>query len=456
MSNKNDRAIQCPECGTDIEISEVLSSQLEKDLRKSLAAENKQQLKEEVERVKKQAEQTSTLEIKDLENQLKERENETLGLRQTSRELKKKQESFEEELELRLKSKEADLKKELSETLGKKIAEQKLAEFEDLKGQIEEKEQNLLKAQELEITLRKQTRELENKQKELDLKLERKLDERAKIIESELAKKYDEESNLRLKQKEQQIESLRKSLEDAKRKSEQGSQETQGEALEADLEAKLRAQFPHDEIDPVAKGIRGADIIQGVINPELKCCGKILWEAKNTKSWTQSWIQKLKDDQLATGANIALLVSVTLPQGLTTFEQIDGIWVCSPASAIPLVSALREQLIAVNFAQCAGEGKDEKMEMMFSYLSGDEFRQRVEALVETFESMHLQLHRERRAMERLWKEREKQIQRIVTNTTGMYGDIRGIIGSSVQSIKALELGGEDDALEQLEGSDIDE
>ena len=450
MTKNKTQEIQCPECGAEIAISEVLSSQLEKDLRKNMQAENESKLKAAVDKVKQDVLKKSTLEIKDLENQLKEKVDESLALRKKSRELEAQKEGMEDEIAKRVKDSEKALQEELTDKIRKSLEQEKATELLDLQAQLDDKNRNLAKAQELELALRKQARELEDKQKELDITLERKLDEGRKEIADKLTEKYANEENLKLKEKEQQIESLRKSLEDAKRKSEQGSQETQGEALETDLESKLRVQFPHDEIAPVSKGVRGADIIQTVINPQLTCCGKILWEAKNTKTWTQNWIQKLKDDQLSTGANIAMLVSVTLPQGVSSFAQIEGVWVCSPSSAIPLVSALREQLIAVNFAQCAGEGKDEKMEMMFSYLSGDEFRQRVEALVETFESMHLQLHRERRAMERLWKERDKQIQRIVTNTTGMYGDIRGIIGNSVQEIKALELDGELDLLDSPE------
>ena len=161
-------------------------------------------------------------------------------------------------------------------------------------------------------------------------------------------------------------------------------------------------------------------------------------------------MQKLKDDQLASGANIAILVSVTLPQGLSSFEQIDGVWVCSPATAIALACALREQLMAVNFANAASVGKDEKMERMFTYLSGDEFRQRIEAIVSAFEYMQLQILKERRAMEKQWREREKQIDRIMINTSGMYGDMRGIIGSSVQEISALELDGDIDLLSSPE------
>jgi len=444
--NKN-QTIQCPECNTEIEISEVLFSQLEKDLRKNLQAESDSKIKAAVDKVKQEADKQSQLEIKDLENQIKERENESLVLRKKTRELEAQKEGMEDEIIRRVKNSEKALQEKLTGSIKKDLEQEKATELLDLQAQLDDKNKNLAKAQALELALRKQARELEDKQKELDITLERKLDEGRKEIADKLAEKYASEDNLKLKEKEKQIESLRKSLEDAKRKSEQGSQETQGEALETDLESKLRMQFPHDQIDPVAKGIRGADIIQTVLNPQLSGCGKILWEAKNTKSWTQGWIQKLKDDQLSAGANISLLVSVTMPQGVSTFAQIEGVWVCNPSSAIPLVSALREQLIAVSFAQSAGEGKDEKMEMMFSYLSGDEFRQRVEALVETFESMQLQLHKEKRAMESLWKTREKQIQRIVTNTTGMYGDVRGIIGNSVQEIKSLSLDG---GLELLE------
>jgi hypothetical protein len=227
--------------------------------------------------------------------------------------------------------------------------------------------------------------------------------------------------------------------------------ETQGEVLELDLEQTLHSQFIHDIIKPVPKGIKGADVIQEVRDASLNECGKIIWEAKNTKKWSPQWLQKLKDDQREIGANIALLVSVALPDGIKSFGMIDGVWVTDIQSYKPLASALREQLIQVSFARNASQGKSEKMDIMFNYLSGDEFRQRVEAIVDTFSNMQVQLNKEKRAMERIWKEREKQIQRISTNTIGMYGDVRGIIGSSVQTIPALELEASvlDDAIVQI-------
>jgi hypothetical protein len=448
----NAQTIKCPECNAEIEISEVLSSQLEKDLRKTLKAETEAELKAAVQEAAAGVQKKSKLEITDLENQLKEREDESLLLRKKARKLEAQKEGMEDEISRRVKDGEVALQKMLTDKIKKTIAQEKETEMLDLQSQIEDKNKNLEKAQELELTLRKQARELETKQKELDITLERKLDERAKKIECDLEKKYNQESDLKLKQKEHQIESLNKSVEDLKRKIEQGSQETQGEALEADLECRLKSQFSHDKVDGVGKGVRGADIIHTVINDQLKPCGKILWEAKNTKSWSQAWVQKLKDDQLASGANIAILVSVTLPQGLSSFEQIDGVWVCNPATAIALACALREQLMAVSFANSASVGKDEKMERMFTYLSGDEFRQRIEAIVSAFENMQLQIIRERRAMEKQWREREKQIDRIMINTSGMYGDMRGIIGSSVQAIQSLELddSSDPDTLESLD------
>ncbi len=444
-SNKR-QTIECPNCSTEIEISEVLSSQLEKDLRKSLERETAEQLKSAVEKAQQDALKKSALDLKDLENQLAEREKESLDLRKKTRELQAQQESLEDEIVKRVKQGQEALHSKLSAEIQTSISKDNEATMLDLKSQVEEKNKAIESSRELELSLRKQARELEEKQKEAEITLQRKLDEGRKEIADSLAEKYNAESDLKLKEKEKQIESLRKSLEDAKRKSDQGSQETQGEALELDLEHKLRQQFPQDEIAAVSKGVRGADIIQTVSNNQMQSCGKILWEAKNTKSWSQAWLQKLKDDQMASGSNISILVSTVLPDGVKSFAQIDGVWVCSVANALPLVSALREQLIQLNYARLSAKGKDEKMEMMFQYLTGDEFRQRIETIVSAFDAMQLQIIKERRAMEKQWREREKQIERIMLNTTGMHADVKGIFGNSVQNVKALELDDEIDLL----------
>ena len=244
------------------------------------------------------------------------------------------------------------------------------------------------------------------------------------------------------------------SLEDMKRKAEQGSMETQGEVLEQDFEAQLKAFFVHDDIQPVPKGIRGADLVHNVRTPMGVDCGILLWETKNTKAWSQTWIPKLKDDMIEIRATIAILVSVVLPEGIKRFGRLDGVWVSDPLCAIPLAAALREQLMAVNRERTASIGKSEKMEALYQYLAGVEFKQKIEGIVEAFTSMQDQLNKERRAMERHWKQREKEIERVVKNTVGLYGDMQGIIGGQIPVIPALEL--EDEPAMQLpDGSDED-
>jgi hypothetical protein len=223
--------------------------------------------------------------------------------------------------------------------------------------------------------------------------------------------------------------------------------ERQGEVFEQDLEAQLRACFPHDSIRPVPKGVRGADLMQTVCTPFGADCGILLWEVKNTKAWSAQWIPKLKDDTIEVRATMAVLVSVTLPEGLGRFGQIEGVWVSDPQSAIPLAAVLREQLLAMNRERKASVGKSEKMEALYQYLAGVEFTQKIKGIVEAFTSMQEQLNQERRAMEKHWRQREKEIDRVVKNTVGLYGDMQGIIGGQIPVIPALELDG--DMMKQL-------
>jgi hypothetical protein len=273
----------------------------------------------------------------------------------------------------------------------------------------------------------------------LELEVARKLAEEREKIRGEALKKVAEEHRLKDLEKDKVINDLRVSLEDMKRKAEQGSMETQGEVLEQDFEAQLRGFFVHDEIQPVPKGIRGADLVQTVRTPIGAECGVLLWETKNTKAWSSGWIPKLKDDMIEVRASVAILVSVVLPDGINRFGQVDGVWVSDPLCAIPLAAALREQLMAVNRERTASTGKSEKMEALYQYLAGVEFKQKIEGIVEAFTSMQDQLNKERRAMERHWKQREKEIERVIKNTVGLYGDMQGIIGGQIPVIPALEL-----------------
>lgn len=437
-----DNSIQCPECGAEIEISDVLSRKIEHDLKQSLKAEHEQKLKHALERQKSHAQNEfdqSLQQLKsELEGQAKQLEAakaKEQNLQQQATDLARQQAELETTVTARLKEKETQLKTQLSE----KLREENSLLINDLKEQLQEKSTAIDESRTREMDLIKQARQLEEEKKNMRLEVERRVDASRKELESRMAKEFDEASRLKLLEKEKQIDGLRKSLDEARRKSEQGSMETQGEVLELDLENRLRTAFPHDQFTPVAKGAKGADVIQQVFDATMNECGKIIWEVKNTKAFSPLWIQKLKDDQRSAGASLAVLVSVVLPDSIKQFGQHEGIWLSDIHSYLPLVTALRDQLIQVNFARQASEGKGEKMELMFSYLSGDEFRQRIEAIVEAFNDMQDQLNKERRAMEKLWREREKQIQRITNNTVGMYGEVRGIIGSSVASIPSLEL-----------------
>jgi hypothetical protein len=341
------------------------------------------------------------------------------------------QEQFRHENESRLATLagRAEQKARADFALEKQVLEAQLAE--------ERRKRELSESAELE--LRKEKGALEDRARELDLEVARRVDGEKQQLEEALRRGFAEQQDLKLKEKDKLIDDLRHSLEEARRKSEQGSQQRQGEVLEIDVQAELERRFPHDLVAPVAKGARGADLIHEVRDAAMRTCGTIVWETKNTKHWQAGWLDKLKEDQRAVGANLAVIVSTALPDGIVEFGRIDGVWIASLRAWPALALALREQLIEVAFAHAAADGKQEKMEFLYRYLSGDQFRRRIEAMVEAFAALQTGLNRERVAMERIWKEREKQIERVLANTAGMYGEVRGIVGSSLPGVPALEL-----------------
>ena len=438
--------IKCPQCGTEIEVGEVLATQVTVAVEARLRQEAEVKLKQAVAAAQAKERDSVRLQMKNMELQLSEKdkavqaaEAKELALLARQRELVTREKQLEQDVEKRLAVREQELTKQIQEQTAQATSKQ----LEALQQALQSKDSAMDEARARELGLLKEKAELEDKRKNMELDYQRKLAEERQLLEKQLIDKYSSEADLKLKERDKQIEDLRKSLAEAKRKSEQGSMETQGEALELDLEANLNIHFPHDEITPVPKGIRGADVIQTVHNQSMVNCGSIIWETKNTKAWNSAWIDKLKDDQRSIGANLAVLVSTELPEGIKTFGHVDGVWVVSVASYIPLAMTLRQQLVQVTFARSASEGKSEKMAMVYEYLSGDAFRHKVEAIVETFVGMQEQLNKEKRAYARLWKEREKQIERIIENTAGMYGDVRGLIGSAVPEIKALTLEGDE-------------
>lgn len=316
-------------------------------------------------------------------------------------------------------------------------------EISDLKEQILEKDKKLKESQNVELDLRKRRRVLEEKEQTLELEVARKLDsERQKIVNHALAD-YGEKHRLKDAEKEKQMAGMRKQIDELKRKAEQGSQQIQGEVLELQIEEMLKQEFPFDNIEPVPKGIKGADAMQVVKAQSGKVCGKVLWESKRTKNWSDGWIQKAKDDQREAKAHLVVIVSETLPEGVSQFSQINGIWVVSIPLALDLSRALRFMLLEVAREKSFQDGKTEKMEILYNYLTGPEFRNRLEAILEGFIILKKDLDSEKRAMEKIWSKREKQIDKVIKSIGGMHGDLEGIAGPSLPVVKMLELNSQD-------------
>jgi hypothetical protein len=307
-----------------------------------------------------------------------------------------------------------------------------------LKEELAAQAQELEAARQTELAMRKREREIERRQQELELTVARKLDDERNAIVAETQARAAEQHRLKDAEKERQLTEMRRQIEDLKRKAEQGSQQLQGEAGEDQLETMLRAAFPCDEIVPVSQGIRGADLHQIVVDARGARCGAILWECKNARNWSDGWIAKLKDDQRTLRADVAILVTASLPKGCTRFAIIDGVVVTDFACAAAVASLVRANLLQLAQTRCAVVNKDHKLELLYRYLSGTEFRQRVEAIVEAFERMREDLDQERRAAERQWAKRIKQIESVTFNISGMYGDLQGLV-PSLPSIARLEL-----------------
>ena len=358
-------------------------------------------------------------------------------------------EAIEKQVEERVKIEMERLKHD-----AKKEAETALSlELKDLREQNTEKNKRLEEAQKAELELRKKTRELEEQKKSMELEVARKIDEERNKIKQNALELFSEEHRLKDLEKDKKMSDMLKTIDELKRKGEQGSIQTQGEVLELDMESILKSKFPVDEIVPVSKGVRGADILQKVYNHSGQYCGTIVWETKSTKLWNDVWISKLKDDQREIKAEISVIVSKVLPEGVSAFTNIEGVWITNPILACSLAEILRTGLIKVSQTKLSAVGKNEKMEAIYNYLSGPGFKQKVEAIVEAFKTMKEDLDKEKRAMTSIWAKREKQIERVIMNTAGMYGDMQGIIGASMPEIKMLEIGTEEGAEGSRENKD---
>lgn len=317
--------------------------------------------------------------------------------------------------------------------------ETKAQELSELQAVLKVRDEKLADAQKAQAELIKKQRELDDAKRELELTVETRVQEGLSEVRSQAKREAEEGLKLKVMEKDQTIASMQQKIEELKQKAEQGSQQLQGEVQELELENLLRVKFPFDTIEPVPKGEFGGDALQRVVSPSGMMSGTILWESKRTKNWNSAWLIKLREDQRTAKADLSVLVSQALPEGIETFDVIDGVWITHPRSLLPVATILRHTLLQVSTARLISEGQQTKAEMVYQYLTGPRFRQRIEAIVEAFSSMQDDLDKERKAILKQWAKRQEQIDRVMGSTVGMYGDLQGIAGKSIQEIEGLNL-----------------
>jgi hypothetical protein len=412
----SDPQIVCPQCSTPIKLTESLAAPL-------------------IAQTRKQFEQQLASKEADFARR------ETV-LRQSQQDLAKAREVVDEEVAKKLKAERASI----SEIEARKARVALANELEQRDKQLTELQQNLsannaklAEAQQAQADVLRKQRELDDARRELDLNVEKRV--QASLVAVHAKAKLDAEEGLKAKlsEKEQQVASMKIQIDDLRRKAEQGSQQLQGETLELELESLLRNRFPRDLIEPVPKGECGGDVLHRVLGHAGQTCGTIIWESKRTKSWNEAWLAKMRDDQRVAKADIALIVSSVLPKGVETFDLVDNVWITEPRFAVPLAIALRQLLIDVAGSRLAWEGQKTKTELVYQYLTGPQFRHRIDAILEKFNDMRDDLDRERKTMTKLWARREAQLNGVLDSTAGLYGDLQGIAGRAMPEIEGLDI-----------------
>jgi hypothetical protein len=412
----NEPVITCPNCRCEIKLTESLAAPL-------------------IETVREQYERK----LFDKETSFAKRES---ALREQSADLERARAAIDEQVSERVKAERLQIvadEARKARALTASDLEQKNKEVVELQEVLNDRNTKLAEAQKAQAELVRKQRELDDAKREVELTVEKRVQEALGSVRDKAKLEAEESLKLRIVEREEQIASMQRQIEELRRKAEQGSQQLQGEAQELNLEATLRARFPADVLEPVPKGEFGGDVLHRVIGPLGQQCGTILWETKRTKNWSDSWLSKLRDDQRSAKADIALLVSHTLPKEIVSFDLVDGVWITEARCAVPVAIALRQTLIEIAGARQASEGQQSKMELVYQYLTGSVFRHRVEAIVEKFTDMQIDLERERRTMTRLWAKREAQIRGVIESTAGMYGDLQGIAGKSLKEIDGLNV-----------------
>jgi hypothetical protein len=377
-------AIKCPHCQQEIDVNDALTHDLNEHY--------KRQLKVESERIEKELLQQSQGQLKEIKNTVNE-------------ELNSK---FEKELCF-------------------------------LKDELAKKSSQVEKLQSEEIMLRSEKLRIEDERKALKLEVLRKVDEERKQITESIRKEEQENHYLILKQKEKDIEDIKKQLDTLKRRMEQGSVQAQGEIQELEIERALCEIFPMDSIEEVSKGVNGADILHRVFTAQGKECGIIAFESKRTKNFNERWIEKLKEDMRRHRADAGVLITEAMPSDMSSFGFRDGVWICSFQEFKGLAAVIRDGLLKVSLVKLQQSNSREKMKLLYDYLTSNEFKQQMEAIVDEFGCMKNSLDSEKRVMVKLWKEREKQIDRVLLSTVDMYGSVKGIAGSSIKEIEGLTL-----------------
>jgi hypothetical protein len=410
--------VVCPQCKTEIKLTESLAAPL-------------------LESIRRDYEQRLTQKDVDIAKREK-------TVHEHEAALKKQKESMDEQVAQKMQHEQARITAEEAKkaklAVGNEL-NQKAREINDLQDVLKQRDIKLADAQKAQADLIRKQRELDDAKRELELTVEKRVETGLAAAREKAKKEAEDEMKLKVMEAEQTIASMQRQIEDLKRRAEQGSQQLQGEVQELEIESLLGARFPRDTIQPVPKGEFGGDILHRVMGPLGQQCGTILWESKRTKNWSDGWLPKLREDQRAAKAEIAVILSQVLPKDVETFGLVDQVWVAHPKVALPVAIALRQTLIEIAGARQASEGQQTKMEMVYQYLTGPRFRHRIQAIVEAFSSMREDLDRERKAITKQWSKREEQIDRVMQATVGMYGDLQGIAGKTLQEIEGLEFQG---------------
>jgi hypothetical protein len=414
--------IKCPNCGTDINVNNILSHQLEEEIRQKYQA----QLTEEKQKYQKE---------KDALNNEKE---------EFEKQKKQDKALFEERLEKQLKEERIAIESKLKT----KLYEEQADQFKLLQEELNHKSEQVKELNRTKAEIERLKREKEEAKELAEAEAQKKLNEQLSTEKEKIRKSEEEKNELKMRDLQKQLDDQKRLTEEMKRKQEQGSMQLQGEVQELAIEEWLQTQFPLDSIEEIKKGARGGDCIQTVNTFAQQNCGKIYYESKRTKDFQGSWIEKFKADMREKAADIGVLVTEAMPSDMERMGLRDGIWVCTYEEFKGLSGVLRESIIQVSTALGSQVNKGDKMQLLYDYLTSNSFRMQVEAIVEGFSSMKSALESEKRAMQRIWKEREKQIDKVINNTIDMHASIRGIAGNAIQAVKALELPGEE--LDEIE------